>query len=125
MQRRNVTSYWDACAVSTHDERVYAYAADAIGGSQRDSGAYLTDQGPGNQANQNYQAALQKVLDALIAAGDSLIIRLPIPASAVARAPGASQFGDNSGYGCGFHPNAATIQRPTLSRTSRSRSSPP
>ena len=48
------------------------------------------------------------MLDALIAAGDSRIVRLPIPASAVARAPGATQFGDNSGYGCNFHPNAAT-----------------
>lgn len=71
---------------------------DVIGGSQRDSSAYLTNQGPGNTANQNYQAALGKVLDNLIAAGDSRIVRLPIPASAVARSPGATQFGDASGY---------------------------
>ena len=58
---------------------------------------YLTDQGPGNQANENYQAALQQVLDPLIAAGDPRIVRLPIPGSAVARKPGASQFGDGSG----------------------------
>ena len=48
------------------------------------------------------------MLDALVAAGDSRIVRLPIPASAVARAPGATQFGDDSGYGCNFHPNFKT-----------------